>query len=585
MSASTPIVGQGPPAQHRGPTLPATTPVWLRAVVTIALPLLVYTAVGLVMFRGTQHLGMEFDEVFRVNNLVAVIHPDAEPYNQAISSIGVLGHSIPLMYKQYISSAFLVAFLPLVFFPDPLTGIRVLYVTYLILAASLAFLLFRDRAPWVAFLIPLLAMVSPLLYPDVTYGFADTQHYLPLIGAAWFVRRYIRTRRPWSLFAGGLLAGVAANVFFYSVWVLAAAAVAFVVVYPRVARSLVTSIRALLALFAGVAIGMFNYVYYNLTQGFPTLTPLINKIFFPARYAANPIDFRSNDAGVIAGLPTRLHYAGTLLGSSETFFITALALSFVVAAAGAVVLGRRRQLAAARPAFVPPIMLVIALGLILISPNTTRRGHYAVLVGLVAATLVAVFLLATRIGPRMRPAVYRTVAAALAATVFVVSAGVSRSATERVIASGGRGFFSSAVFDLWDYLVEHPVPDGAVLQVQWGTYAQFYFLSDGTYVSPSVVSQVLGGATPAAREDVVETALEASGGVALIPVYTDVIPTNGIDITKLLEDVAQKDNGQVCTVRTFDGRSGHEEIRLYRLSLDPPGGEASVDATAACPTG
>lgn len=585
MSTSAPVAVEVPRVQHRGPALSATTPAWLRAALTIALPLLVYVAVGLAMFLGTQHLGMEFDEVFRVNNLVAVIHPDAEPYNQAISSIGVFGHSIPLMYKQYVSSAFLIAFLPLALFPDPLTGIRVLYVTYLILAASLAYLLFRSRAPWVAFTIPLLAMVSPLLYPDVTYGFADAQHYLPLLGAAWFVRRYIRTGRPWSLFAGGLLAGVAANMFFYSTWVLAAAAVAFVVVYPRVAWSLIRSARAVLALVAGIAIGLFNYVYYNLTQGFPTLMPLINNVFFPAKYAANPIDYRSDDAGVIAGLPSRLSYVGTLLGASLGFFITALAISFVVATVAAVVLRRRRQLAAARVAFVPPIMLVIALGLILISPNTTRRGHYAVLVGLIAATLVAAFLLATRAVPRMSLAVYRWLAAVLAATVFLVSAGVSRSATELVVETGGSGFFSSAVFDLWDYLEEHRVPDTAVLQVQWGTYAQFYFLSDGTYVSTSVVYQVLGGATPAAREDTVETAVEAMGGVALIPVYTDVPSTNGVDITALLEGVATESGGEVCTLETFDGRSGHEEIRLYRLSLDAPDGVADTDASAACPTG
>lgn len=177
--------------------------------------------------------------------------------------------------------------------------------------------------------------------------------------------------------------------------------------------------------------------------------------------------------------------------------------------------------------------------------------------------------------------VWRSTAILLTVVLFSFSAMTSRQAVQRVLRTGGDGFFSTAIFDLWDFIVDNDVNESELLQVQWGSYAQFYFLSKGEYVSPGVVFDVLGAPDEETQVSVVAAAVEELGGTVLVPVYTEVSPPAGVDVTRLLEEVADVEDGSVCTAAVFSDRALGEEIRLYRLSLegDPPG---ESDAGAAC---
>ena len=75
-------------------------------------------AVNLYLFRGSTRHGMEFDEVYRLNNMFPIFRDGVYPYNQAICSLDLGGLSIPLMYKEYISSLHLLPLVPAVFFRD-----------------------------------------------------------------------------------------------------------------------------------------------------------------------------------------------------------------------------------------------------------------------------------------------------------------------------------------------------------------------------------------------------------------------------------------------------------------------------------
>lgn len=534
------------------------------AVARVAGPLVLYATITILLFSGTATVGMQFDEVFRPNNLLPVLYPDAGPYDQSISSVTVLGKGVPLMYKEYISSASLLPYLPVALFADPVVGLRTLYLVYAIAVPSLGFLLFRDRAYWVAVVAPLLWTVSPLLYPEITFGFVDPYFLLALLPAARLFQSYVRRGGAWRVVVTGFLVGVAINVTFYATWVVVGLAVAGVVLYPRVLLDLVRRWVLLLATVAALLAGMVNYVYYNVTQGFPTVRPAFERIFRPDAYAENPIDFKES-AGLVDEVVRHLRFVPELLGPAAAVIIVLVLGSLVVTAVGLVVAGRAHRLREVRLLGVPGIALVVAFGLILVSPNTTRRGHYAMLTGLLELCLVAAFVLLVRQLPALHRRTVASVAVVLVVGYTALGGATSRASVDRVIESGGSGFFSAAIFDLHDYLVAHDVDGSEVLQVQWGSAAQLYFLTKGELQSPSVMFQVMGAADDATRVDLVAAAVDGMGGRAYVPVYVDVAPPAGVDVDRLLHEVAVAEHGSLCLVEAFRGRGGTEDIRLYEL--------------------
>lgn len=550
----------------------------LLAILAVGGPLLTYVVVGVWMFQGSLTLGMEYDEVFRVNNLVAVQQGGALPYDQAISSFEILGHSVPLMYKSYISSAFLLWYLPLGLFHDPLVGIRTLDQVSLILSAAVGFLLFRRRAYWAASGIPLLVMVSPLLYPDILFGFADVRHVIPMLVAAWFFQRFVRAEHTRDLFGSALFSAIALNISLYAAWIFAGLAVAALCFYWPTLRSVLTSVRHLGAALLASAIGCFNFLYFNLTQGFPTLRPLIDRFISPDGSNAHPIDFKQSH-GVLGDAALRLPLLWGFLGSAAAVSIAIFLVAVAVTLLSFVGSLKARRIRADRVLYVPMLALLVSLAAILVSPNTTRRGHYGMLVVLLECAFFAGAVLAGRLLPKMRPATARGGAIAMFAAFFALNASVSRASVDRQLVTGGQGFFSSAIFELYEYAVEDQRSELPLLQTQWGSDAQLYFLSDGSFTAPSIVFPLLGRPSEQARIQLVAQAVRAAGGAVAIPVYSNVPAVGGVDQISLLEGAAQTQGGSVCTEKVFTDRRGQEQIRLYRLQLE---GAGSNDSQAAC---
>jgi hypothetical protein len=105
--------------------------------------LILFAIIGF-LFRGSLDYGLQFDEVFRINNLIPLFNPEAYPYNQSIFDIHVFDVSIPLMYKQYISSVAIIPFLPICFFDNYLFGLRFLEFFYFFMSITGFFLLSQD---------------------------------------------------------------------------------------------------------------------------------------------------------------------------------------------------------------------------------------------------------------------------------------------------------------------------------------------------------------------------------------------------------------------------------------------------------
>lgn len=547
----------------------------LLGVSRVVVPILAFIAIGRLMFEGSLGDGMEFDEVFRVNNIVPVINPAAEPYNQAISSLHVLGISIPLMYKQYISSAFLIQYLPLHFFDNYLVGIRALNLIYLVSVAIFSFLIFRKKSYWVALLVTVCAMFSPLLYPDVRYGFVSVTYLALLSGSYWFFERYRTRGSSFSLFWASFFLFFSVNLTFYVAWVAVALILTIVVLFPDILRRLLTSFQNVLALGAGFLLGLFNYVYYNATNSFPTFMTFVNRIFFPDRYAKNPIDFRQpTGLWQEASRGLRLFYG--FLGPFAEVYAVGLVVALAVTCVGLGLAIRRGQFLRLRVYFVPSAVLLITGMLILVSPNTTRRGHYSMLVVWMELTFIAAFLLVRRLFFR-NPNLMRAVSVSISLLLVGLYALTSGISVVKENETRGNGFFSAAIFDLNGYLVSHGISSKNTLQVQWGSYAQLYFLSRGEWTGPNVVFQILGAQNDAARRDVIDAAVEDQSTPVFVPVYVSVGPVAGVDVRELLVDLSSEGRVQICTAAVFKGDAGVEAIRLYRVS--------SKDATTGTVSG
>ncbi|MDR1293383.1 MAG: hypothetical protein LBK59_00250 [Bifidobacteriaceae bacterium] len=552
-----------------------------RAAAWVLVPLAVYGAVTVVMFWNGRAFGMAFDEVSRANNVWVWLNPDAVPQQQEVSSLTIFGHMVPLMFKTYVSAALVPWYLPLGLFADPLTGIRLLYAIYTFAGAATGFLAFRRLWYWPATVVPLLCLTSPLMYPEVLYGFVTVLHVMPLIISARLVVGYFRSGSRWALFGAAAFAGLAINISFYSAWVVVGLGVSFVIVNPRRAWSAVRHWRNLVAVVAGAAIGLFNYVYYNVTQGFPTVRVFTDRIFALDAYNEHAIDGVASQ-GVLTEVGERLGLLPRYMDGVGPVAVALWAGCLAVCAAVAFTAIRTRSWASYRWYFLPVIGAVIAFGAILISPNADRAGHFGMLVGVIESALVCTYLMAAKaFGPAIPALRRRALPAILVGVLACTGALSSRVAIDRELRIGGRNEHSTAIFGLVDYVLDN-VPSSQLLQVQWGSYSQLFFFTRGEYATPGVVFQVLYEPMDE-RVRIIADAVREHGGDMVVPVYLMKDPVHGdLDFSwaaDAVEETARALGGALCVEETFARADGREDIVLYRIRT---GEVAQADPLPTC---
>ncbi len=92
------------------------------------------------LFRDSYYDGMNFDEVFRVNDLIPFVNKEAKYYNHSIFDLKIFGLKVPLVYKVYGSYFGLVFSFPIFLFRDYRFGLRFFHLFYF--AFSILFSLF-----------------------------------------------------------------------------------------------------------------------------------------------------------------------------------------------------------------------------------------------------------------------------------------------------------------------------------------------------------------------------------------------------------------------------------------------------------
>ncbi len=535
-----------------------------RRPIQILTPILL---VGLILFlfRGWMEQGMEMDEVSRVSNIIPIFNPDAQPADRGSFRVTAFGITFPIMFKEYISSAYLIKFLPLGLFNDYLLGIRLLHLCFFLLAALSFFFFAQKHHLYVAVWTSLLMVTAPLLYPMVRIGFVETIHLFFLTAAAFLIYRFIQhPDRRGSLFWGVFVLSFAVNQSFYVIWVVAGTGLATLLLYPDVWRRCCQPIRNLATAALAAVLGLAHFVYYNLASGFPTVATAYYYLFDRERYNQNPVD-RSIAQPFLEELRNKFVHLDVFYGPySEAYWLMGLIMTaiFLFSFAKSLRAGRLRQ---DRIYFLPFLSLAAVLALILISPKGTRPGHYTYIIPFEQLSMISALLLTARMLPWSSLA--KGLLHAVPALLFLFNFYNSNQIVAENNRTGGTALFSPAVFEFNDYLSRQRIDSRNIYFLSWGLYAQPYFLQRGEFHINNWVYHLIDK-QPAEQAESLKflfsssQARPATGDQLYFPLFAQ----KRSDINETLQKVVAEYSGRLALEKTFFERDASTPaILLYRL--------------------
>ncbi|HTY13291.1 MAG TPA: hypothetical protein VMD02_03780 [Candidatus Omnitrophota bacterium] len=532
----------------------------------IAFLLIVFTA--LLFFRGAMGRGMCYDEVNRVNNIIPLLNHHAQPYDQSIFSLRFHRFKVPLMYKQYISTVFVLKFLPIGLFHDYRTGIRVLYFIYFVLFALGTYAIAARYHRGYAALFTMLAITSPFLYPDVTMNFATIDLIFLFTLAGHLLYTYFKSGDDlWYLFLAALAGAFACNLYFYNSWVIAAFLIASPFFFPEQWKTVLSSPRRIGVACAGIFIGLFNFIAYNLARGFPTVRPLFERIFNPRAYNTHPIDYKVSRP-FLEDIVWKAHLIKHYLGGHLFIYLILLAalaaLYFLIVR----LIVRSGRWAELRGYLIPPAALLITLAFILISPNTTRREHYYRLEPFLALAFVMPLPLAKKLFPD-RSFIIKA-ALILPLLLLALNGWTSNDQISHYEQVDKNIYFSPAIYALNDYIDQRGIDSSDIVHTQWGMFTQLYFLNRGEYriVGDRLTYQLLGAKNDAERfgalRDFFASDRAPTGEALYFPVYAKTPKDD--PFFKFIGAYG----GKLSVAERFRNKNGTADvILLYRLDRAP----------------
>lgn len=537
---------------------------WVPAV----LVLLGLWTVVLVLFRGSEDYGMNYDEVLRLAPYMRLVYPDATQVEQAIYRLNVGEVSIPIMFKSYISSFSTLPLVPALLFEQP-EGLRRIQLLYFLISVSALFLFLRGYDLALASWTSLLVATAPHLYPEVRFGFVLIVHVVFLVAAAVFMRRGMQPAAgalPW--FFAGLAVGLCVNVHFYSLWTLAGVGTALCIVFPRQTWNSVRRVSRAGGFVAGAAVGGVNYLIFNFATGGGSLRPLLVGLFDRAEYNRDPIDYR-----VLPGFSVEvLHKLRGLSqiagegGSADVALAAVLGLALATFVIGGVALRRRgRWELRHRAYFLAPVAFLVIFLAILVTPKSGRAGHWAFVSPFLELTIVGAALLGAREllpagGARVCRRILAGVVLAGVATLFFVT---SNQAVRRCNATTGTRHFSATIYDIHEELSRRDPRSFQAVAVDWGFWSQLYFLSKGRLPMTELTFRLANREYAAARDELgAELArLHESGKEVLFLFHAvDVLSGAGENFRRFVAET-----GGELEVRTFAGKAQDDRHFVARL--------------------
>jgi len=534
---------------------------FFNRILKYVIAILVIFIIILIMFRGSYKDGMEYDEIYSTVNIVPIVNHNAEYYNSSIFNIRMLGHDIPIMYKEYISSVSLLPYFPIAFFKDYLAGIRTLHLLYFFLSIAIFFMIFAQYDFIYSFVTAVLMSTSPIFFPAARCGFADPIHIALLAIAVLFIYKFFKQgKKLTDLFLAGFILFFTANLGFYFVWDITGMAIAGILLFPDYCKTIFGSLKNIAILTASAVIGLLNFVIYNIGAGFPTIKPLILKIFFPSEYNKQPIDYK-------ASLPFAQDIA-VKMGNISDFFAGYANIYYFIIIAMSCVYGfliywliSKKKIMEYRLYIFSFICFWLILIMILISPNSTRAGHYVYLIPFMELSMVSLVILLNKF---YNSTMIRMPGVIFLVFVAVLNIFVSNIQVSKIVASRGTGNFSPAIFDLRDYINDKKIDSKDIVFLDWGMQNQIYFLNKGNFKINSLVFELMNK-TGQEQYKILKAYLISKFGkdapdALYFPFYS-----REDSLRDALVGLVNFNGGKIEQTHLFNETDGEEIISLYKL--------------------
>ena len=550
-----------PAAPRRSPDVPTRlSAAWL----TVPIVLYVVLAARLV----TTHVGYHVDEAIFVESDVYVMrgHAPAPLHYDSAAWTAQHGRRWPVMVMPYIGTVKDVVALPL--FALFGVGADTARFAGVLLGAigilGLVALLARRVHPAAGLATGALLAVNPSYLDFTVFDNGGASVCVASLGlVALALLRHLRRRSAASALLLGIAAGVGAWARLNVVWLLAALAAGGLFAFGR--RALPPR-RHALALAAGGLLGALPLLAYEAASGLATLQ-FIRQTRRPWSLGLGLERLRGLADVLIAGEEQRAVWGGPPLPAWQLALGGALLVLAFVAAALPVagpdeIVARWRRLFGAA---------TVAAALLLATSRLNVIGHH--LVGALPLALAAAVLLTVELWPRRALAApLAALLAALAAVSIVWDARVE----EGLRATGGRLFWSSAIYQLAQRLETMGVPPERLKVLTWGLHPNLYVVSGGRVHG----TDLFWKATPerSSRGRLWDDEVREGGTflLSLLPSGSESLDAASLGFRRAYERYA----GPRRETRFFD-RSGTPVILL--VEVQPEKSEITVDPGVSAP--
>lgn len=489
----------------------------------ISIIILIIT-IALILFRGWIGYGMEFDEVYRASNVYSIFNPDAFKWSQEIYSINFLGHSVPIMYKEYLSSAMLLQYIPVLIKGNPIVVIRVTYLVYYVISMVVMYFAFKKCSRGFATSLVLLAMTMPCLFPYIRFQWANLIPAISISLAFILFNKYKSSEKPYFIFLISLILFLNVNMQFYFIWNLVGITVTLILLYPKKALRFISNIRNMLLVFMGMIIGCFNYVIYNINNKFPTFEKLFNFLFEKDTYNLNKIDGRNSPA-IMDKINSYLYCFGT----ADKLYIALTIIMILTFFAISIYLFKNKIFQQEKKYFIGIGLFILSFFAMLISPNSQGAHHLCYMVIPWTLALVSLIFLIRKL--------FTGKVLILILLLILINL---YTCNNKVIAANnnpGTGYFTSSIFNMLEYANQNNYEGEDLLFVDWGFHSQFYFSERGEFDINALVFQLKWK-----EKDEIYQYLDSVGAIKdnqpyYIPCYVFTENTeDGIDSDKLIMD-------------------------------------------------
>ncbi len=436
------------------------------------------------LMRGLYDYGMQFDEVYRINNLFQHFD-DVNPQKQAISYLNIGDHSIPIMLKPYISYMVVLVVLPVAFFENTFVALRTLYLVYTIMGVVVTYLVLKKFDKKVAIMSAVFIVVCPLMYPYIKFGWAHIIYAIPVGIFVLCLKKYFEKEKSIWLFLGIFVIMFYTNMQFYFMWDLVAILFALILLYPKKTFKICFKPRNLIAIVLATCLGLINYIIYNFVEGFPTLKTLWNYLFNLEKYNENPIDGK-HTASFTEGLKVKWDSYVECIGPGKELYLALIVCVFIIYIIWIVYDFRNNKFQEDKLKFVPFVVTIVSFCAMIISPNSQGSHHISyIIVPLCVSLAICCGWLIEKVNKYV---VISTITVLVIASVVQCNYKVNLSNVDN-----GSGYFSNTIQDTIEYVDENEeITDDKMVFIEWGLSSQFYFMNKGDFYSVDYTFQLMG---------------------------------------------------------------------------------------------